>query len=185
MLATFKLIALLVITIVILMVSRAALRRPGSHGFYRFFAWEAIVALVLLNLDDWLAEPFSPGQLFSWLLLAISLFLVIIGARTLQREGAPDSGREDPSLLGPEKTTALITTGVYRYIRHPLYSSLLFLAWGAFLKGPTWAAGGLAAAATVFLVATARVEEAENIEYFGPAYREYMDGTKMFIPFLF
>ncbi len=184
MLTTFKLIALAAVTAVILVISRASLRRPGSHGFYRFFAWEAIAVLVLLNLDEWFAEPFSPHQLFSWLLLVISLFLVITGFRLLRRKGKPDNGREDPSLLGPEKTTALITTGIYGYIRHPLYSSLLFLAWGAFLKEPTWPAGGLAAAATLFLAATARVEEKENLDYFGPDYRGYMKGTKMFIPFL-
>ena len=65
-----------------------------------------------------------------------------------------------------------------------MYSSLLFLAWGAFFKGTTWPAGGLVAAATIFLVLTGRAEETENIRYFGPAYREYMKGTKMFIPFL-
>ena len=34
-------------------VSRTSLRRPHAHGFYRFWAWEAIVALVLLNVPIW------------------------------------------------------------------------------------------------------------------------------------
>ena len=75
--------------------------------------------------------------------------------------------------------------GLYKYIRHPLYSSLLFLTWGAFLKSPSWLGSGLVAVAMVCLVATARVEEAENIEYFGPVYQEYMKHTKMFVPFVF
>ena len=78
-----------------------------------------------------------------------------------------------------------MTSGVFKYIRHPLYCSLLLLAWGAFFKDPSWAGGGLALAATAFLQATAKVEEAENIRYFGAAYRAYMQQTKMFIPFLF
>ena len=84
-----------------------------------------------------------------------------------------------------EKTTALVTVGIYRYIRHPLYSSLLFLAWGIFFKDPSWPGGLLAVVATLFLVATARVEEAENVRFFGEEYKEYMKQTKMFIPFLF
>jgi protein-S-isoprenylcysteine O-methyltransferase Ste14 len=40
-------------------------------------------------------------------------------------------------------------------------------------------------AATLFLLATAKVEESENVRYFGTAYAEYMKRTKMFIPFLF
>jgi len=58
-------------------------------------------------------------------------------------------------------------------------------AWGALLKSPSWAAVGLAAVATGLLTATARAEEAENVRYFGAAYRGYMERTRMFIPFVF
>jgi protein-S-isoprenylcysteine O-methyltransferase Ste14 len=71
------------------------------------------------------------------------------------------------------------------FIPYPLYSSLLFLAWGVLLKSPSWLGAGLAIAATAFLTAAAKVEEDENTRYFGAAYREYMKQTKMFIPFLF
>jgi protein-S-isoprenylcysteine O-methyltransferase Ste14 len=54
-----------------------------------------------------------------------------------------------------------------------------------FFKNPSPAGGMLALAATLFLLLTAKVEEAECIQYFGPAYREYMTRTKMFVPFLF
>jgi protein-S-isoprenylcysteine O-methyltransferase Ste14 len=43
----------------------------------------------------------------------------------------------------------------------------------------------LAFIATAFLVATAKVEEAEDLRHFGTAYQEYMGRTRMFIPFLF
>jgi protein-S-isoprenylcysteine O-methyltransferase Ste14 len=36
----------------------------------------------------------------------------------------------------------------------------------------------------LFLVATARVEEAENLRFFGEEYQEYMKRTKMFVPYL-
>ena len=78
-----------------------------------------------------------------------------------------------------------MTTGVFKYIRHPLYCSLLLLAWGAFFKDPSWFGGGLTLAASAFLLATAKVEEAENVHYFGEAYCTYMRRTKRFIPFLF
>ena len=180
-----KLITFVVASAGIIYVSHASLRSLGSHGFYRFFAWEAILALVLLNLDDWFDEPFSLTQIVSWLCLCLSLFLVIHGVQLLRMVGKPDEGRDDTSLIGMEKTTTLVTVGAYRYIRHPLYSSLLFLAWGVFLKSPSWLGGGLAIAATAFLTAAAKVEEDENTHYFGAAYREYMKQTKMFIPFLF
>ena len=88
-------------------------------------------------------------------------------------------------LLDIEKTTELVTVGAYRYIRHPLYSSLLFLAWGAFFKNPSWVGIPLVLLAAFFLTMTAKVEETENVRYFGITYQNYMKNTKMFIPFLF
>jgi protein-S-isoprenylcysteine O-methyltransferase Ste14 len=166
-------------------VSRKALRRPRSHGFTRFFAWEFIVALVVLNFPHWVSNPFSLCQLLSWVLLLLSIVLAVHGVRLLRVIGKPDQSRTDAELLAFEKTSQLVTVGAYRYIRHPLISSLLFLAWGAFLKHPTWVALALALAASVFLVLTAQREESECLQYFGSAYQTYMLGTKRFIPFLF
>jgi protein-S-isoprenylcysteine O-methyltransferase Ste14 len=88
-------------------------------------------------------------------------------------------------LIGIEKTTRLVTSGPYRYIRHPFYSSLLFLAIGAFFKQPSWLGGILSVLALFMLIATAKIEERENIAYFGEEYRTYMKQTKMFVPFIF
>ena len=180
-----KWIVFVVATAGIVYVSRASLLAPRSHGFYRFFAWEIILVLALVNLDHWFRDPFSWYQLISWPLLVISAFLLILGVRLLRQRGKPNPQRDDAPLVGLEKTTELVTTGIYRYIRHPLYSSLLFLAWGIFFKRPSWLGGLLALAATLLLVATARIEEAENIRYFGPSYEDYRQRSRMFIPFLF
>lgn len=180
-----KLAAGLVGTAGLVWVSRASLAVPGSHGFFRFFAWEAILVLALLNVGLWFHDAFSWHQLISWFFLVVSALLAVAGVRLLSQRGEPDARRDDVPLVAFEKTTALVTTGAYRHIRHPLYSSLLFLAWGIFFKAPSWFGGLLAVAATGFLVATARVEETENIRFFGETYRDYMNQTKMFIPFLF
>jgi protein-S-isoprenylcysteine O-methyltransferase Ste14 len=66
-----------------------------------------------------------------------------------------------------------------------MYSSLLFLAWGVLFKDLSGWSAIFALAATVFLVATAKAEEAENIRFFGTYYQAYIKQTKMFIPFLF
>ncbi len=168
-----------------LWLSRASLRDPRSHGFPRFFAWEAILALVLLNLRGWFSHPLSIYQIISWILLLLSGFLVIQGIYHLHAAGHPSKNREDSRLIGIEKTTALVTVGAYTYIRHPLYASLLFLAWGAFFKDPSWPGIGLWLVATVFLTLTAKFEEVECLQYFGPKYQIYMEHTKMFIPFVF
>ena len=166
-------------------VSRAALRQPRSHGFWRLLAWECILGLFLLNIEGWFDDPFSPLQLISWFCLIVSGFLVLHAVYTLRKYGHPVEKRGDEALIAFEKTTQLVTKGAYRYIRHPMYSSLLCLAWGIFCKDTGWAAGGLAAAATGFLIATARADEAECVRYFGSGYLEYKKRTKMFIPYLF
>jgi protein-S-isoprenylcysteine O-methyltransferase Ste14 len=181
----FKLVVFLLASLGIIWVSHKPLRDFRSHGFYRFFAWEAILALVLLNLDVWFFQPFQWYQLISWIFLIVSIFMVVQGMLLLRKIGKPDQNREEPSLLGLEKTTALVTIGVYKYIRHPLYSSLFFLAWGAFFKQLSWLGLILGLIATVFLTLTARIEEAENIKFFGETYKAYMQKTRMFVPLVF
>ena len=180
-----KLIVFVVASAVILFISRAPLRQPKSHGFYRTFAWEAILALFLLNVEYWFVKPFAWYQIIAWILLVLSLPLIIGGVIMLRRIGKPDETRQDASLIGFEKTTSLVTTGLYKYIRHPFYSSLLFLAWGIFFKQLSWPALVLVAAATGFLVVTAKIEEKEDIAFFGEQYREYMKKTKMFVPLVY
>lgn len=184
-----RLIIFAILSAALAYVSRASLRVPRSHGFYRFFAWECILGLFFLNFisfQHWFSDPFSVRQLVSWFLLVACILPVAQGVHNLRTQGRPDPRRrQDGSLLWIEKTTRLVTTGAFRYIRHPLYCSLLLLAWGVFFKHPSWLGGGVAAGATGFLVATAKVEEAENVRAFGASYRAYIRHTKMFIPFVF
>ena len=180
-----KVIMFAVGSMILIYISRASLRQSRSHGFYRFFAWETILILFLLNVDFWFRDPFAWHQIISWTLLFASLVPLAFGISALRARGKPANVREgDPSLLAFEKTTKLVTTGIYHHIRHPLYSSLLLLAWGIFLKLPSWPGLAITAVATTFLFATAQADENECIQFFGEEYRAYMKQTKRFIPFL-
>lgn len=177
MMLVLKVVIFLVVSGGILFVSWEPLRNPRSHGFYRFFAFESILILISLNLGHWFREPFSVHQIVSWPLLLCSLILAAHGFYLLRVLGRPKGGIES--------TTTLVVLGAYKYIRHPLYSSLLFLGWGVFFKNPSILGGILAVVASAFVVATAKVEESENIRKFGADYGMYMKITKMFLPFLF
>jgi len=167
---------------VLFWLSRKALRAPGRHGFYRFFAWEAILGLFVLNQEPWGKDPFAPHQIASWVLMLISIFLVLQGLSLLRKMGSASDERDDDALYGFEKTTSLVTTGIYKHIRHPMYASLLALAWGAYFQHPTWIGTGIAVLASFFLLLTAKADEQECLAYFGPAYAEYMRRTRRFIP---
>ena len=173
-------------TALLIAISWKSLVKPYSHGFYRFFAWEVILVLILFNLGYWFVNPFAWYQLIAWALLFASLIPLAYGVHSLRTGGNPTEQRQDdPSLLAFEKTSQLVTTGIYRYIRHPLYCSLLLLTWGIFFKSPHWAGVLLSITATLLLFATAKADESECIQFFGQPYREYMKRTKRFIPFLF
>lgn len=181
-----KLFAFLILTAVLTFISRASLRVPRSHGFYRFFAWEFILALVLLNLDAWFVDPWSWHQIISWFLLMLSFIPLGLGVPVLIKQGRSKGERNgEPQLLAFEKTSTLVTSGIYQHIRHPMYSSLLLLAWGVYFKAPLNLGILLVVGATWELFATARADEAECVRFFGRPYQEYMVKTRRFIPYLF
>jgi protein-S-isoprenylcysteine O-methyltransferase Ste14 len=170
-------IIFLVGSIGIIWISIPSLRHPGSHGFYRFFAWEIILGMFVINLRGWFTDPFAWYQIISWILLSASLAPIILGVILLRSVGRPTDALE--------ATTQLVTNGIYRFIRHPLYASLLYLTWGIFFKSPSILDGCLVVVTTAFLFTTARADEAECRIKFGNAYADYIKNTKMFVPFVF
>lgn len=173
----FQLIIFLLLSVPILIYSWPHLRDCNRHGFYRFFLFESALGLIILNAPVWFRAPFSFPQVISWLLLLASIYLVAAAVILLHKVGQPEGSFED--------TTQLVTSGIYRFIRHPMYASLLALGWGVFLKDISILSGALTAVLTAAVYLTARTEEAENLAKFGQIYRDYMLKTRRFIPFLF
>ncbi len=177
-------IVFIVLSIPVVILSWRTLFSFRNHGLYRFVAWECILWLAVKNYSYWFTEPFSLSQILSWAFLFYALYLAVAGAILLRHIGKADTERKDGTLYAFEKTTQLVETGLYRYIRHPLYASLVFLAWGVLFKHTDYVLIIIAAVASVFLFITMKIEEKENIRYFGESYRDYISRTKMFIPFL-
>lgn len=157
---------------------RYAIVNPRRQGPYRFVAFEGITAIVLLNWQDWFVGLFGPLQVVSSTALTISAFLALASYIQLKVQGRPEGHFE--------YTTELVTTGLYRYLRHPMYAALFFFAVGAWLKQPLyWPAALVFAIVVVALVLTARAEERDMTQAFGQRYVDYMKTTARFIPFLF
>ena len=173
-------------SVAILWLSRRSLRSMRSHGFYRFFAFESLAGLVVLNLNIWFRDPFSIRQIVSYFFGVASILLAFEGFRLLALLGRPSSEMADETNLAFENTTHLVRAGVYRFIRHPLYASLFALAVCTWLKAPLSRANIALTLVTVgFLLATAVAEEKENLARFGTEYAEYMKHSNRFVPFLF
>jgi protein-S-isoprenylcysteine O-methyltransferase Ste14 len=175
---TTEIIVLILGTICLIYLSwTISLKKKRYHGIYRFFVFEGIFVIVLLNYPYWFKDPFSLIQIVSWILLLSSAIIAFLGFYLLYTKGEPEGQLEN--------TSNLITTGIYKYLRHPVYLSLIPGVLGALLKGFDYLQVILTVVVLISLVITAKVEEKEMIEKFGTEYLDYMKKTKMFIPFVF
>jgi len=172
-------------TVFLMVLAWRTLINPRSHGFYRFFAFEACLILVVLNIPFWFQNPLSLYQIISWILLITSITMVLLGTLMLKKLGQQKTRENSPETYHFENTSVLVKGGIYRFIRHPMYSSLIFLAWGAWLKHITPITTIMTLVATAAVFATAKIEEAENLKAFGSNYQSYITETRMFIPYIF
>ena len=171
-----------ILSIPVVIVSRRSLFKLKVHGFYRFLAWECIIWLFVSNYPFWFRDAFNLNQVVSWIFLLVSIYMAVAGAIHIKKMGMQEKSRDDKALFQFEKTTRLVDRGIYTYIRHPLYSSLLFLTWGIFLKHTSYFLLLIALLSTAFLFITAVFDEKECLTYFGEKYRDYMNRSKRFIP---
>ena len=80
------------------------------------------------------------------------------------------------------KEHKLVTSGPYRWVRHPLYTfgSAMFVAFG--LMADNWFIALLGILAFLAMASRTPKEEANLIEKFGDEYREYMKHTGRYLP---
>jgi protein-S-isoprenylcysteine O-methyltransferase Ste14 len=151
-----------------------SIKEKRYHGVTRFFVFESILVLLLLNYRVWFRDPFSLHQIISWILLFGSIYPGLAGYLLLKRKGKSEQSFEN--------TTALVKSGIYKYIRHPLYCSLFLLGSGIMFKDTGNLQLIIGAINLVAIYLTSRIEEKEMLSRFGDSYRQYMGETKMFIP---
>jgi len=80
------------------------------------------------------------------------------------------------------KEHTLVTTGPYRWVRHPFYVAFALAALANSLVTANWFLFGTSSVVFVLLVVRTSIEEAKLIERFGDDYREYMRRTGRFVP---
>lgn len=84
-----------------------------------------------------------------------------------------------------KKEHNLITNGIYKYVRHPIYSGLMIGVTGALLVAKTYLVIPIFFIQIIIITYFARREEILLTGHFGPQYVEYMKRTKMFIPIIY
>lgn len=107
--------------------------------------------------------------------------LLVAGA-TLICLGLVGLGRNLAFAVAPKQDNELVTTGLYRWVRHPLYTAFLIEAAGISVLTANWFAAVTAGSMWTLLVFRTRQEEEKLVERFGDDYRGYMERTGRFFP---
>lgn len=143
------------------------------------FAWLAFFVPLA-----WVAAPvfaFADYPLRIGPLLA-GLACLVTGLWLFGRSHA-DLGTNWSITLEVREEHRLVTEGIYRTLRHPMYSALLLYSLGQALVVPNWIAGPSYGVAMAVLVAfRLQPEERMMLEQFGPAYAAYAERTKRLVP---
>lgn len=137
-----------------------------------------IIPLVFVFLEVPAFADYTPSLLQSALGVA-----TLAGALVLFYLTHKQLGRFWSVTLNTRESHKLIDTGLYAYVRHPMYSGFWLLALSQALLLPNWFAGlaGPLAWGTLFFLRVDR-EEKLMIDTFGEEYRSYMARTKRVVP---
>lgn len=139
--------------------------------------WVAVQAVLFLAYGFALvATPSADWGVLRWLGAPL-----VLGGTALGLPALIAHGRKLTPLPEPNRTLGLKTTGVYAYIRHPMYTGLLLLTFGlAILFQKPWGVA-LAVALTLFFNLKAREEE-RRLRRCYPDYADYQRTTGRFLP---
>mgnify|MGYP000215193518 CR=1 FL=1 len=77
---------------------------------------------------------------------------------------------------------SLVTSGPYRYVRHPFYLAFFVAVLGGSTVPANWFVLLAGLIPSAFLIARTQIEEEKLIERFGDQYRDYMTRTGRFLP---
>jgi protein-S-isoprenylcysteine O-methyltransferase Ste14 len=164
--------------------TRIARRAGGVHD--RLLMSASLAGLGVVPVIYLLTgEPRFANYMPSFLQSVVGV-LTLAGALILFHLTHKQLGRNWSVTLNTRKSHKLIDTGLYAYIRHPMYSAFWLLALAQALLLPNWVAGlaGPIGWGTLFFLRVGREEEL-MIDTFGEEYRRYMARTKRVVPGLY
>jgi protein-S-isoprenylcysteine O-methyltransferase Ste14 len=123
-------------------------------------------------------RPFAPAVAWAGIACLIAALWVFFRSHA-------ELGRNWSISLELRGNHRLVRTGIYRFIRHPMYSSFFLLGLAQLLLLPNWVGGGagIIGAALLYALRIQR-EEKMMLENFGDEYRLYMRQTKRLVPWI-
>ena len=125
---------------------------------------------------SWASLPFPPWLRWTGVGIALLGFALLQWSQNTLGENWSDT----PRMIQEQ---SLVTSGPYRFIRHPIYTAFLLILGSTLLISGNWLIGFAWIGMTVLEVVS-RIDFEENLmlEYFGEPYREYMKRTGRLLP---
>jgi protein-S-isoprenylcysteine O-methyltransferase Ste14 len=125
---------------------------------------------------SWASLPLPLGLRWAGIAIALMGFILLQWAQNTLGKNWSDT----PRMI---KDQALITSGPYQFIRHPIYTAFLLIMGSTLLISANWLIGLSWIGMTVLEIAS-RIgfEESLMLEYFGDQYRDYRKKTGRLLP---
>lgn len=153
--------------------------KAPHEGNHAVVAWSFVAVQALLVVAI-VATPRDGDWTITGWLDAVAAATVVLGA-VLGLWAALRLGRGlTPSPL-PNGTVDMVTRGLYRWVRHPMYTALMLIVAGVTIRSGSFVVLAEAMVLAVLLNVKARWEERRLIETF-PGYRDHQKVTGRFIP---
>lgn len=138
-----------------------------------------MAGLVAFVLDPaWMAWSSLPLPVaLRWAGVAVGVPTVALGIWTFR-----SIGRNITDTVVTRREHTLVTSGPYRYVRHPFYVTTALALVANSLTTANWFIALTGAGALALMIVRTTTEEAKLVERFGDDYRRYMAGTGRFFP---
>jgi protein-S-isoprenylcysteine O-methyltransferase Ste14 len=155
-----------------------------KEGPYILFTLRPLGIAVMVGLFAYMVNPAR----MAWSSLPLPTWLRWVGVGVAVFGGAlfiwtlRNLGKNLTDTVVTRREHTLVTTGPYRWVRHPFYVAAALTLLGNSLAAANWFLLGGGLLVFTLLAIRTRIEEAELLARFGGAYEEYMGRTHRFLP---
>lgn len=155
-----------------------------QEGAFILFGLRLGALPIFLGIVAWMIDP----AWMAWSSLSLPVWLRWVGIALVACSGMllvwtfHNLGKNLTDTVVTRREHSLVTTGPYRYVRHPFYLTFALGALGVSLAIANWFTLLASLIPMSFLVARTRIEEEKLIQRFGDEYRDYMRRVGRFVP---
>lgn len=163
--------------------------QAAYNRYYRLFfaVMGAVTTLPLLALAAWLPDQSiytfpAPWRYLAWLIQAAAAVMMLYAVSqtgALRFIGVRQLFEHDSPHAAPEK---LVRDGLYRWVRHPIYTALFIFLW--LTPVMTWNTLALNLGLTAYMLVGSVFEEQKLLSQFGQEYEDYRRRTPRLFPCL-